>query len=594
MVDKNYLMRSEALVRYASCDSTNGKSVEIQRAWEGHVCKSTLKNFGNEPAQIKEIVLFKGPWEFDGNTAFYGEGYNMLSQYGGTLSAPEDWGSFNDHDHYKMPKTHGYTTVYNMMLLLDDEGMHTLLAFISSHRFRGEIRFNEKSFEIIMDAEGLTIGPEESWQLESFYVAQSEDRNSLLRRLGQRINEQHPLLTYEKTPAGWCSWYSYGPTVTEQNIFDNMNAIDEQITELEFIQIDDGYQAYMGDWLVSKPTFATDIKELCRKIKAKGFKPAIWVAPFIAEKDSALFKEHPDWFVKDEDGKPLPSDRVSFGGWRHGPWYMLDGTHPDARAYITYVFNVMKEEWGCEYFKLDANNWGALPFGKRYDENATSVQAYRMGMAAVLEGAGKDSFVLGCNAPMWPSLGLVHGMRVSNDIYRKWQTFKDVTKQCFLRNWQHKLLWINDPDCIVLDNLEVELVDPNGKLTISRSDISDREFDFHAAAIMATGGMVLSGDVVFNLSEGLMNKLKRIAQIPSSPAEFDDNSFTIGRGKHNGNLLLYVFNWNEKPLTVNVAIEGMYTVKDFWSGDMVGVYSDSVSVEELPAHGAVVYECLKV
>jgi alpha-galactosidase len=95
-----------------------------------------------------------------------------------------------------------------------------------------------------------------------------------------------------------------------------------------------------------------------RQIRDRGFEPAIWVAPFIAEEGSHLFKEHPGWFVKDETGQPLRADRVTFGGWRRGPWYALDGTHPDAQAHLERVFTTMRNEWGCTYFKLDANFWG--------------------------------------------------------------------------------------------------------------------------------------------------------------------------------------------------------------------------------------------
>lgn len=62
---------------------------------------------------------------------------------------------------------------------------------------------------------------------------------------------------------------------------------------------------------------------------------------------------------------------------------MLDGTHPEARSYLTHVFQVMREEWHVKYFKLDANMWGAMPFGFRYEKNKTCVEAYRMGMEAI-------------------------------------------------------------------------------------------------------------------------------------------------------------------------------------------------------------------
>ncbi|GFZ78978.1 hypothetical protein GCM10008018_25660 [Paenibacillus marchantiophytorum] len=232
------------------------------------------------------------------------------------------------------------------------------------------------------------------------------------------------------------------------------------------------------------------MKALCQSIKQKGFEPAIWVAPFIAEKESSLFKNHPDWFIKNERGNPLSSDVVSFGGWRCSPWYMLDGTHPGAQDYLTHVFKTMRDEWGCRYFKLDANMWGALHGGTYYQLNTTRVEAYREGMKAMLLGAGADSFLLGCNAPMWPSLGIVHGMRTTDDTLRSWGNFKKVANECFWRNWQHNKLWVNDPDCLLLENNDRhKQITPDGRLVKLKSVLTDDEFLFHATHILCSGGI---------------------------------------------------------------------------------------------------------
>ena len=136
----------------------------------------------------------------------------------------------------------------------------------------------------------------------------------------------------------------------------------------------------------------------------------------------------------------------------------------------------MRNEWGCTYFKLDANFWGAIHGGRFHDPRATRIEAYRRGMEAVLRGT-RDAFVLGCNHPIWPSLGLIHGSRSSHDIRRDWKRIADTARQNLMRNWQNGRLWWNDPDAIVLTG-----------------DLPEEEFRFHATAIYATGGMILSGD----------------------------------------------------------------------------------------------------
>ncbi len=102
-----------------------------------------------------------------------------------------------------------------------------------------------------------------------------------------------------------------------------------------------------------------------------------------------MFQQHPDWFVKGEDGLPLPSERVTYGGWRCTPWYVLDGTHPEVQTHLEQVFRTLRTQWGIHYFKLDANFWGAIHGGRFHDPAATRVEAYRRGMAAILRGAGE-------------------------------------------------------------------------------------------------------------------------------------------------------------------------------------------------------------
>src|SRR4029079_174252 len=248
----------------------------------------------------------------------------------------------------------------------------------------------------------------------------------------------------------------------------------------------------MGGWLGTGRGFGGNVRMVLADIRQRGFEPAIWDAPFVAEEKSALFQSHPQWFIKDADGAPLRSDRVTFGGWRRGPWYALDGTHPEAQSHLERVFRTMRIEWGCTYFKLDANFWGAMHGGKFHDPRATRIEAYRRGMEAILRGTA-DGFVLGCNHPIWESLVLIHGSRSSNDTKRSWERVETTARQNLQRNWQNGRLWWNDPDAVVL----------TGRLT-------EDEFQFHATAIFASGGMILSGDDLTKISEHKLAMLRKL------------------------------------------------------------------------------------
>ena len=81
--------------------------------------------------------------------------------------------------------------------------------------------------------------------------------------------------------------------------------------------------------------------------KKNGFKPGIWLAPFLVEKRSKLFVAHPEWMVRNRDGE------IAFPmKWRTGEAGILDGTHPEVQQFLTALFRRLGA-MGWAYAKLD-------------------------------------------------------------------------------------------------------------------------------------------------------------------------------------------------------------------------------------------------
>ena len=486
-------IRSNPGARVITNGTNASPALKLELRWRGDVCRVRLKNTGSEPVRVQEVILFDLAHALAGETPVYAEGFQMLSQTAGTLAQPRDVGSYTDRGHYRLPEPVGLRTVYGMLMLSPGESDRILIGFASCRRFNGKFHFNAERLQAVLETENLELRPGQAWELEDLVVRAGPARDRLLETLASAIEKNHPRLRHEPIPTGWCSWYCFGPKVTARNIAENLGWIATNLPALRYIQIDDGYQPWMGDWLDTGQAFGGDVQGVLKEIRQRGFEPAIWVAPFIASEQSRLFREHPDWFVQDDKGAPLRSDRVGFGGWRLGPWYALDGTHPAAQHWLTELFRTLRREWGCTYFKLDATYWATLPEGRRHDPNATRIEAYRRGMEAIRKGAG-EALLMGCNHPIWPSLGLVHASRSSLDIERSWASFTSIGRENLLRGWQNGRLWWNDPDCVVLhDGGSKDIMDAGGKATTS-GQVPDHEYQFHATLIYATGGMLLSGD----------------------------------------------------------------------------------------------------
>jgi len=548
------------------------REVRLVREWKGTRCLARVKNAGRVPVSVAEVVLADVPHALAPSTALYGEGFQMLSQTGGTVGHPADLGDYTDAKHYRMPQPADATVAYNLIALSPPGAGTRVLAFSSSRRFVGRFELRPASLRIVVDTEGRSLGAGEQWDLEELVFLEGPDREALLTAVGDRIAVNHPPLRTAAPPSGWCSWYCFGPKVTAEDVRRNLEVIARETPGLRYIQVDDGYQPAMGDWLETGAAFGGNVQGVLKEIRARGFEPAIWVAPFVAEKDSHLFRDHPEWFVQDASGQPLRSDTVTFGGWRRGPWYALDGTHPQAQAHLESVFRTMRAEWGCTYFKLDANFWGAIHGGRYHDPRATRVEAYRRGMEAVRRGAG-DAFILGCNHPLWPSLGLVHGSRSSNDIKRTWARVKGTARQNLLRNWQNGRLWWNDPDAVVLTGL------------------TEEEVRFHATAIHASGGMLLSGDDLTKVDGATLELLRKLQPPTGVAARFADDALEVGTIERTDGRLVFLLNASDAPKTLSFSLDRPARVRELWSGEDLGARPAGPVSLTLPAHAGRVLVC---
>lgn len=527
-----------------------------------------FSNLHKKTIHSEQYPLFEFDYSINPDSSVFGDGLQMLAQTVGSFNNPIDLGRCPDNnDSYRVYAADAPKRYYNY-LVINDDNQFTLFGFTSCQRFSGYFEFVDNNVRACIDGESIAIlsdARDEEAALESIAVLQSSDLNKLYADFSQLIQRHHQPRAgvKQQAPIGWCSWYAYYASVSETNIQQNVDSMTGQLDALQWVLLDDGYQAYMGDWLTPSMHFNGGVKEVIQEIKRKGKKPAIWMAPFIAQAESSLFKEHPDWFVRHEDGRLLKAEDITYGGWRCTPWYILDCSHPEVCAHLTHVVRTMRQEWGVELFKLDANYWGILK-GLRYDKKMTGVQAYRQGMQAIAEGAG-DAWLLGCNAPMWPSLGLVDAMRVSDDVERKGHRFEQIAKETFLRSWQHQRLWQIDPDCATLISIE-------GQAT------SSENFSFHRNVLLACGGLLLSGDPLYHLDDFALQSLSALISRQKSTqktATFDDLSLSQGQLNLGELGELHVFfnyqGWDSQQINLDFAKEGDWF--DFWTGEKL-VFAD--------------------
>jgi hypothetical protein len=340
----------------------------------------------------------------------------------------------------------------------------------------------------------------ESERLVAFAHAEVENA---LRAWAELLNKTtRPLpRVFAKGITGWCSWYNLYAYISEENILEHLHAAQETALRdnlpMRVFQMDDGFTPEMGDWLDLKPQFPRGMKPLLDDIRAAGFIPGLWIAPFLVGCRSKLYRQHPDWVVKDvQTGGPLTC--MKFYGemrWhkRTEEYYVLDTTHPEAFEYLRQVFHTWRHEWGCDYFKTDFMLFGSDYGPDRaifHTPGMTRIENFNRVVKMIRQEIGNDALWLGCGCPLWATIGLVDGVRIGGDVGVDWSgglSAQSLLRDQSTRNFGNHILWQIDPDCVLLRQ--------------HFHNLSNAEVDALAIYAGMSGGVMMTSDHLGELGE---------------------------------------------------------------------------------------------
>jgi alpha-galactosidase len=416
-------------------------------------------------------------------------------------------------------------------------------------------------------------------------------------------------------PTGWCSWYQFSSedllagTVTEADVRANLAALAALAPQLplEVVQIDDGFASRTGDWYSFSPAFPDGVAPLAAEIRAAGFTPGLWLAPFIVDPRSRLAAEHPDWLLRGRLGRPANA------GFLWGAFTTaLDLTHPATLDYAAGLVRTAAHDWGYPYLKLDFLYAAALP-GRRRDPTRTRAQVLCAGLEALRAAAGPETFLLGCSCPLGPAIGLVDAMRIGTDTARTWHpahkgherllrqepnlpSARNAVHNSLTRASLHRRWWINDPDCLLLR--------PGTRLSLD-------EVRTVATVIALTGGSLLLSDHLpglpperLRIAEALLPLIGRRSHLLDWFDQPTPSRLQLDLAGPAGSWsLLALFNWEDRPRDLILRLAEFYLdpqedylAREFWRGEVFPIAASppaerKVRFENVPAHGAV---CLAV
>ena len=301
--------------------------------------------------------------------------------------------------------------------------------------------------------------------------------------------------------AGYTSWYNRFNKISESELMSDLDGAAGILRRGDLFQIDDGWQAAVGDWLkVREDRFPSGLKAFADEIHMRGYKAGLWLAPFGAQESSELCKDHPDWLLK-PGGKPWAA------GVNWGPFYALDIDNPEVVEYLEKVFATVFDEWGFDLVKLDFL-YAAAPYGTEKESRAgRMIRAMKL-----IRRLCKDNLVLGCGVPLMPAFGLVDYCRIGCDVGPDWDSTalmrmthrervstKNSIEDTTFRRQLNGRAFMNDPDVFFLR-------DENCKLT-------EEEKRALYTTNAAYGGILLTSDDFNKWDGGKKETYKTIREL---------------------------------------------------------------------------------
>ena len=338
------------------------------------------------------------------------------------------------------------------------------------------------------ELDNLRLSAGDTFTVSDYYLVAGYEKGMRL------FNDVFPEKPTKKL-LGYTSWYNYYQNISEDIILRDLDALDGRF---DLFQIDDGYETFVGDWMdVDKKKFPSGLKGIVERIHEKGFLAGVWLAPFVAEKNSRVFKDHPDWL--DIGGKQV----LCGANW--SGFYSLDLTKTPVKRYIAACLQYFVD-LGFDFFKLDFLYGANLPAYDGVTRSMAAESAYSF-IREVLNG----KIILGCGATLFNSADRFEYLRIGPDVSLKFDdvwfmrfmhneriSTKTTLQNTVYRSFMNGRLFGNDPDVFLLrdDNISLSggqkkaLLTINalfGSLLMTSDNIADYDDDKRALLDQALG-----------------------------------------------------------------------------------------------------------
>jgi len=224
--------------------------------------------------------------------------------------------------------------------------------------------------------------------------------------------------------------------------------------------------------------------------------------------------------------------------------------------------------------------YAAAVNGKRY-EKVTRAQAYRKGIQIIRDAVGDDVFLLGCGAPLGPSIGLVNGMRVSCDTAPVWDPLYAKLARKILNLPSNPSLLAAMANTILLNGIYM---------------ISDNLTKIDAARLRLIKKFIpvdkVSAIPIQIFKPQIVRQKITLPRIYDRVVQTDFDSWHITG----------IFNWEDIPnggfklkfSDINLDPNKKYHIFEFWSEKYLGIYENEIDLPPMDKHSCLLLRICEV
>ena len=488
------------------------------------------------------------------------------------------------------------------LTLMGREGRWVMLSFLTGRDqlFKTEIEVDEAGcFVGLRSAVELRIllRPGQTILTETFRIEHTDDPMAAIDRFAQEKAARYGSRT-ARQPSVFCTWYYYGLSVTWEDVLTNLERMEQLHLPFDVVQIDEGWEMTLGQW-EPNAKFPLGMKAAADRIRQAGYTPGIWTSPFVASQWADVWKEHPEWMLRDAQGQPciFPMNDTTY--------CVFDITHPGTWDYFEQLYHTLTFDWGYTYHKLDFTRAAVIyENALHHDRYITLAQAYYQAVSAIRRGMGEESYFLMCGGLYDPIIGLVDAQRSGSDVLSMWsstiqkggKTAPYTIKQSLLRYYMNRW-WNNDPDALMVRKNETM----ERGLRLTYGLLSDDEIRTMVLNQFLGGGIVCSTEPLDKITPDRLHQLRHV--LPPVPLWAEPMDMLSGERfpsmvritfPQSEAFCLALINWDDaKPRPVRIPLSGdlpcaRYALSDFFTGEYVldAKPGDEVTFADIPPHSA--------